>query len=182
MVPAGDFVAEEQPARRLLKPQVLAGTLGSGGGARKLLLLDSREPDEYTGATDPYEVARAGHVPGAVSFPWRTTFEPEPPRGADQTWADLLPCDTLRPRFVQALSLQGRPTAAAVEVGTYCTGGIRSGFLYLVLRECFSRGGAAGTPQWQVQAKNYDGGMWQWADDESLPMVLGDTPAGDARG
>jgi 3-mercaptopyruvate sulfurtransferase SseA len=212
-VATGDFVATEQPQRRLLKPQITSALRnstaragGSGGaaaaaaaaaagvggppGRRLLLLLDSREPDEYTGATDPYGVARAGHVPGAISFPWRSVFEPS---RMDQAWPDLLPCDALRPRFLQALSLSNgeggagggaAAGAAAVEVGTYCTGGIRSGFLYLVLRECFppttiasssyrnrkqeAAAGATTWPVWQVLPKNYDGSMWQWADDAKV--------------
>ena len=55
-----------------------------------------------------------------------------------------------------------------------CPGGIRSGFLYLVLRECFPDDGVAV----QVEPKNYDGSMWQWADDAKAPMALGDTPSG----
>ena len=64
-----------------------------------------------------------------------------------------------------------------LEVATYrssnyhCAGGIRSGFLYLVLRECCPV---------VVEPKNYDGSMWQWADDAKAPMVIGDTPSGNS--
>ena len=144
-VPTGDFVATEQPSRRLLKPQITAaltnrrgntdGSSATGVPSRRLRLLDSREPQEYTGAIDPYGVARAGHVPGAISFPWKTVFatlaapragyrvEAEADVGA---WPDLVPCDTLRPRFLEALHPLpddgGSEMPTVVEVGTYCTG------------------------------------------------------------
>ena len=135
--PVGDFVAAEQPRRRLLKPQITSALMtGTGDDAtrvlsRRLRLLDSREPEEYTGVVDPYGVARPGHVPGAVSFPWRTVFETVAASTTDnrpERWPDLLPCDTLRPRFLNALLLPtevdrvGDGPHAVVEVGTYCTG------------------------------------------------------------
>lgn len=145
-VPVGDFVVAEQLRRRLLKPQITAslargsdGTsdVSSEAALRRLRLLDSREPEEYTGSIDPYDVARAGHVPGAVSFPWKTVFQPPAAHTANQrgdieagAWPDLLPCHTLRPRFLNALQLSTEVDATndrpevplIVEVGTYCTG------------------------------------------------------------
>ena len=136
--PVGNFVATEQPSRRLLKSQItsalMANTSDSPIGvlSRRLRLLDSREPQEYTGSVDPYGVARPGHVPGAVSFPWKTVFETAAAATTDDpvdTWPDLLPCDTLRPRFLNALRSteedhagDGSETQMVVEVGTYCTG------------------------------------------------------------
>ena len=61
---AGDFVAAARADRRLLARDVAAGVARG-----RPWLLDSREPEEYTGAANPYGVARPGHVPGAVSLP-----------------------------------------------------------------------------------------------------------------
>jgi 3-mercaptopyruvate sulfurtransferase SseA len=135
---AGDFVAAEQPIRRLLKPQITSALTTSASDSstgllspRRLRLLDSREPEEYTGAVDPYGVARPGHVPGAVSFPWKTVFQSAATTTDHrvETWPDLLPCDTLRPRFLNALLRStdvhvgdGSETQMVLEVGTYCTG------------------------------------------------------------
>ena len=167
------FVAVEQPARRLLKSDVIDGV----SQAHRTWLLDSREPAEYTGAIDPYGVARAGHIAGAVSFPWKTAFrrtESAGGGGGRGLAVDLLPCEDIRLMVTRALGAAGggdhsQHSAESVlrgqTIGTYCTGGIRSGFLYFVLRECFT--GA------ELQAANYDGSMWQWAADPTAPMVLG---------
>lgn len=181
-VSAGDFVAAEQPRRRLLKPQITAaltsrsgstdGNSATGLPSRRLRLLDSREPQEYTGTIDPYGVARAGHVPGAISFPWKTVFAtPAAPVAGDTveaeadvgTWPDLLPCDTLRTRFLEALQRpledDGPEVPTVVEVGTYCTGERNSSIssissISVVLRRCiWSRKLTLCTPQIMVCAQ-----------------------------
>jgi 3-mercaptopyruvate sulfurtransferase SseA len=67
--------------------------------------------------------------------------------------------------------------------------------LYLVLRECFPVVASSSHTQQaeattrvtpfdaaaiHVDPKNYDGSMWQWADDAKAPMVVGNTPSGNA--
>ena len=66
-------------------------------------------------------------------------------------------------------SVAGRAVGSTA-VGAYCTGGIRSGFLYLVLREAFELA--------ELAPANFDGSMWAWADDAARPMVLGSSPNG----
>ena len=51
-------------------------------------------------------------------------------------------------------------------VVAYCTGGIRSGFMYMVLRWCGYE-----------RAQNYDGSWWEWASDSSLPIEVGTSAA-----
>jgi thiosulfate/3-mercaptopyruvate sulfurtransferase len=91
---AGDFTATVREALRADRDDVRAG---------HALVIDVREPDEFDGS-NRYLAAYGGHVPGAVSVPWRTLL--------DGTAAPL-PVD--RPLVV------------------YCTGGVRSAMAWLWL-------------------------------------------------
>ncbi len=104
---------------------------------------DARERREYDGAT-PYLEARGGHVPGAVHLWFRDLMGPE---------GLLLPEDTLR----RKLETHGIPMDEPVIA--LCTGGVRSGFAYAVLRHL-------GHPA----VANYDGSMWEWTADKSRPL------------
>ena len=86
-----------------------------------------------------YGAARGGRIPGAVWF-W---------------WEDLFRDGNLKPAaaILQELQANGvRVHDPAVTVVSYCTGGIRSGFVYMVLLW-------AGVDRVQ----NYDGSWWEWA-------------------
>lgn len=62
--PRGDFTARIRPELRA-DPT----TIGTG-----ITAIDVREPDEYAGAKR-YGEARGGHLPGAVSVPWRSLLD-----------------------------------------------------------------------------------------------------------
>ncbi|MSP54025.1 MAG: hypothetical protein EXR69_00210 [Myxococcales bacterium] len=85
-------------------------------------VVDVREPAEFSGAT-PYGESRAGHIPGALNVPWKDLFAP----------AGL------------ARVPAGQPIVVT------CTGGVRSGMAWLLLRN-------AG-----FAVAHYDEGMWGWA-------------------
>lgn len=127
---AGDFIADPQSAARVGTGQ-LAEWLGGGNGgggtgeAPAGQVLDVREAAEFAGAT-PYGEARGGHIPGALNVPWKELFTP----------AGLARVPRDRPIVVT------------------CTGGVRSGMAYLLLRN-------AG-----YTVANYDEGMWGWARTE----------------
>lgn len=108
----------------------------------RVVVLDNRHAMEFMGAT-PYGSARGGHVPQAVNFHWKEVFDSN---------GQLLPVGTLRERFT------GLGVGEDTLVVTYCTGGVRSGFVYTVMR-------AAG----YTQAKNYDGSWWEWSQRTELP-------------
>ena len=132
----GNFIAKPQPSRRFEGAQILARHSA-------LDLIDTRSPAEFAGAT-PYGSARGGHVPGAKLLYWKGAFEAD---------------GQLRsPEVVRAWLKAGgvdfeRPAVA------YCTGGIRSGFTYLLLR-------------WldHPAPANYDGSWWAWSKDGALPV------------
>ncbi len=74
-----------RPEPRTFTPELIDGlycgldqakkTLGQSG----VVFWDTRSPDEYTGATAPFDPpARLGHLPGAVHLEWSELFEKEP--------------------------------------------------------------------------------------------------------
>lgn len=97
------------------------------------LVLDVRTRQEFDGATW-HGVARGGHVPGAVHFEWTQVL-------SDQ--GELLTPEALRERI-------GLPTDARIAV--YCTGGVRSAFVWAALREAGYH-----------RAANYAGSWWEYA-------------------
>ncbi len=100
----------------------------------KVAIVDVREPREYAGKT-PYGESRGGHVPGAVSLHYK----------------ELLAEDgTLLPRSQLLKKLNDAGIAPTREVIAYCTGGVRSGWMVVVLSHL------------GFGAKNYAGSMWEW--------------------
>lgn len=111
----------------------------------KLVILDVRERREYDGQT-PYGEQRGGHVPGAVHLHYKDLLDAE---------GRLLS----RAAILAKLAEQGITPDA--EIVTYCTAGIRSGWVTSVLTDLGFR------------AKNYAGSMWEWtsAAAEQYPLV-----------
>jgi thiosulfate/3-mercaptopyruvate sulfurtransferase len=107
-------------------------------------ILDSRNKDEYDGATK-FNEARGGHLPGAILLPFNTLLN------EDGTFKSS---DEMEKIFKDA-GLEKDD-----EIVTYCTAGIRSAHLALVLRMMGYN-----------YAKNYDASYYAWAGDENLPVV-----------
>lgn len=116
---------------------------------KTVVILDTREPREYAGET-PYGESRGGHVPGARHVFYKDFLDAN---------GKVLPPDQIRAKLAEL----GAPPEA--EVISYCTGGIRSGFVTAVLNN-------AG-----IKARNYAGSMWDWssADATEFPLVKGTT-------
>jgi thiosulfate/3-mercaptopyruvate sulfurtransferase len=107
-------------------------------------VVDARTNEEYIG-WQFYGEARGGHIPKAVNIPYEWFFTD------DKT---VLAYPALRKLF------EDRGVTADKEVTSYCTVGIRSGYVYFLLR-------LMGYPR----ASNYDASIVQWSADSSLPMT-----------
>jgi len=125
-----------------------ATALWRGFARGEVIFLDVRSRQEYEGAI-LYREKRGGHLPAALHFNWEDFRQED--------------CRLKKPEAVLAeLKQQGLPDPAAIGNKTiipYCTGGIRSGYAWFVLK-------------WLGYAKveNYDPGFWEWAADSALPV------------
>lgn len=100
-----------------------------------LVIIDTRTPQEYAGAT-PHGEHRSGHLPGAVSLHFRDLLTPQ---------------GMLLPQAEILAKLQRMGITKDKQIVAYCTGGIRSGWLTVVLADL------------GFQVKNYAGSMWEWS-------------------
>lgn len=107
-------------------------------------LIDTRAPDEFAGARK-FGEARGGHLPGTINLPWDKVFD------ASGRMRD--------PASLKQV-LAGTGITPNDEIIAYCTKGIRSAHLVLVLRE-----------MGYAKAKNYDASFYEWAGDPSLPLT-----------
>ena len=132
-----DFTVTNLDANYTITTMELNDTLDS------LKVLDSRTKEEYDGATN-YGEKRGGHIPGAISFPF----------------ANVLNDDGT---FKNQTGLEAVFTAANLtkddDIVSYCTAGIRSAHLSLVLR-------MAG----YANSMNYDASFYEWAENDNLTV------------
>jgi thiosulfate/3-mercaptopyruvate sulfurtransferase len=106
------------------------------------LLLDARSLEEYVGK-EIAGIPRPGHIPSAVNVPWNGFLNP------DATLKD--------PTAIKA-GLEEHGLHQGQEVVCYCTGGVRSAWVYFVLR-------VVGYPR----VRNYPGSWWEWSRDFAAP-------------
>ena len=107
------------------------------------VIADARSLEEYAGK-EISGIPRPGHIPGAVSVPWNAFLNP------DATVKDL--------NRVRA-ELDDKGLHPSHEVVCYCTGGVRSAWLYVVLK-------LAG----YEKVRNYPGSWWEWSRDFAAPV------------
>ncbi|WP_395687611.1 sulfurtransferase [Aestuariivirga sp.] len=138
----GDF-----EVKRIADFEITKEELRQKLGDKNVVILDTREPREYAGET-PYGETRGGHVPGARHIFYKDFLDAN---------GDVLPPGQVKAKLAEL------GIAPDAEVVSYCTGGIRSGFVTAVLAN-------AG-----VKARNYAGSMWDWssADAKKYPLVTG---------
>ena len=98
---AGAFVPRSQPDRVANIEQVKAHQ-----GLPGVVLVDSREPERYRGEHEPIDPI-AGHIPGAVNYPWQTVTDAE---------GYVYPADAQRERW--------HDIETAAEILVYCGSGI----------------------------------------------------------
>lgn len=107
------------------------------------VIADARSLEEFAGK-EVQGIPRPGHIPGAVSLPWNGFLKP------DATVKDL---DKIK------ASLEDRGLHESHEVICYCTGGVRSSWLYFVL-----------TLAGYGKVRNYPGSWWEWSRDFAAPV------------
>jgi thiosulfate/3-mercaptopyruvate sulfurtransferase len=140
-------VVERDDSRiRAFRDQVLAHARAGGK------LVDVRSPGEYSGELlhmpdYPQEGAlRGGHIPGAVSVPWKTAAN------EDGTFKDAV---ELRRIYLEGLAL-----APEDEVIAYCRIGERSSHTWFVLTHLLGL----------EQVRNYDGSWVEWGNAVGMPI------------
>jgi thiosulfate/3-mercaptopyruvate sulfurtransferase len=106
-------------------------------------IIDARTDEEFIG-WQLYGETRGGHIPNAVQIPYAWYY------ATDKTVLNYADMKTL---------LESRGITRDKEVTSHCTVGIRSGYVYFILR-LMGYG----------KASNYDASIVEWAADDSLPM------------
>jgi thiosulfate/3-mercaptopyruvate sulfurtransferase len=124
--------------------RISVGALQRALASGGAVLLDARTREEFAGKTLRGQ-KRGGHLPGARLVPAPRLRTPD---GAYVSADELL-------------RLAG-PLPKEAPIVTYCTGGVRSALLAFLLEARLG-----------VVAANYDGSLWEWGEDESLPLVPG---------
>lgn len=140
--PPGHFVPRIQPAE-VLDMAAVRSRQGQPG----IVLVDSREGERYRGEQEPIDPI-AGHIPGAVNYPWKTVSNAQgyiyPVAAQKQRWADL---------------------TSASEIVVYCGSGVTACVNLLSLE-------LAGLSQ----TKLYAGSWSDWCSYDALAAELGDGP------
>lgn len=106
-------------------------------------IVDARSLEEYLGK-EISGIPRPGHIPSAIHMAWNGFLN------KDATIKDLV---------VIREMLEDKGIRSEQEVICYCTGGVRSAWLYVILK-------LAGYPT----IRNYPGSWWEWSRDFACPV------------
>jgi molybdopterin synthase sulfurtransferase len=110
---------------------------------RDFAVVDARTKEEFNG-WQLYGETRGGHIPRAVNIPYAWFFN----------------SDKTTPSYAELKALfESRGITPDKEITSNCTAGIRSGYVYFLLR-------LMGYPR----VSNYDASIWDWADNTRFPM------------
>ena len=140
-VAPGNFSLDVRPERRIETRELKAAA-----DVKANALLDARTQAEFTGETMAGQ-KRGGHIPGARLVPAKSLY------GADGRYVSSDELQRLAGLGPQASMSSDRPI-------TYCTGGVRSALLAVLLEARLG-----------IVSANYDGSLWEWSADPSLPLV-----------
>jgi len=105
-------------------------------------ILDARSVEEYLGK-EVSGIPRPGHIPSAIHVAWNGFLN------KDATVKDL---------SVIKEMLEAKGVRSGQDVICYCTGGVRSAWLYFILK-------LVGYPN----ISNYPGSWWEWSRDFACP-------------
>ena len=107
------------------------------------VIVDARSLEEYLGK-EVSGIPRAGHIPSAIHVAWNGFLN------KNATVKDL---ETLKD------SLEDKGLRPDQEIVCYCTGGVRSAWLYFILKLAGYR-----------NVRNYPGSWWEWSRDFACPV------------
>jgi thiosulfate/3-mercaptopyruvate sulfurtransferase len=144
--PSGSFKAQPVKALIAFKDDLKAIVRGPHP---QTAILDARSVEEYLGK-EISGIPRPGHIPSAIHVAWNGFLN------KDATVKDL-------PVIKEMIEAKG--VRSEQEVICYCTGGVRSAWLYFILK-------LIGYPK----LKNYPGSWWEWSRDFACPTEK-DLPA-----
>ena len=136
-LPATVFIPLVKSKLKATKDHI-AGRLGNEDFA----IIDSRTDEEFIG-WQLYGEARGGHIPGAAHIPYNSLFNNKKVLSSNSL-LDLL---------------YNKGITSDKEVTAYCTVGIRSGFVYFILRL-----------MGYTSCSNYANSIKEWAADSTQPM------------
>ena len=111
-------------------------------GSKNLAIIDNRTREEYDGG-QPYGSHRGGHIPTAINIHWPDFFSKK---------------GHMKEKTKISAILERHKISSDKEVVVYCTGGVRSGMAYIVLRYL------------DYKVRNYDGSWWDWSLNPKLPI------------
>jgi len=129
---AGHTIIAKDELRALLKQ-----------GHPNTMILDARSLEEYLGK-EVSGIPRPGHIPSAIHLAWNGFLN------NNATVKDL---STIK------AGLEEKGVEPEKEIVCYCTGGVRSSWLYFVLK-------LAG----YQKVRNYPGSWWEWSRDFACPV------------
>ena len=127
--------------------QVSLAEVRTSLGRQGVVLVDARPTEQYEGRAGAQ--LRRGHIPGAVSHPWKSDLET---RDLVLVWK---PVETLRSEYAAQGITPDR------EVILYCNSGSEASHLLFALKYLL------GYPRVRI----YTGSWTEWAENESLPIA-----------
>ncbi len=137
----GNFQAKPRPDVAILKEELKQ--IVKGPDARKVAILDARSFEEFLGK-EISGIPRPGHIPGAIPVPWNGFLNKD---------GTLKSAEVIRERLEKQGMHEHEDTI------TYCTGGVRSAWLWFVLKVVGYQ-----------RVRNYAGSWWEWSRDFACPV------------